>query len=160
MPDKLSPPPKNEVEGAETVERGRIVFLYRPIADDDHIHSTAGVQLLFIVLSPTDGSTARSTHRLIQVNSKTLPDAVQLLVNADGTNADRPRSCWAYVERVVEGGLRDVLEGIEKTEEQDARRKGHGTVRPARPCGVGNYAIVLGGGRTRLCYKLRMPGET
>lgn len=120
----------------EILERGELLFFYRPRVGVEQVRGLEDVQRFQLVLAPAG---KRRVRRLI-VGRKRLPDP-----------ATHERE-WAFVAEVADDpeALRDDLERF------DYRTRTRGVrVQPeARPAGEAGYAVVDHDGHTHLAYVL------
>jgi hypothetical protein len=123
------------------LERGELLFFYRPRVGVERVRGLGDVQRLFLVLVPEP---KRLFRRLI-VGRKRLPDP-----------AAHERE-WAFVAEVADDphAIRDDLERVEYA----TRTRGTRVQPEARPAGEGMYAVVEHDGHTHLAYTLDEPRE-
>jgi len=126
---------------AERREAGGIHFFYRPRVGGDRVASFDGVQRLLIVLHPGPDRLLR----LLIVGRKRLPDV--------GAH----ERAWCLVEAVARRPeeLRPALD--ERT--YQTKTRGVRFQPPARPAGIGAYAIARHDDHTHLAYELELPRQ-
>jgi hypothetical protein len=123
------------------LERGDVLFFYRPRVEHAQAQGPDDVQRLLVVLEP-DGSTR---SRMLVVGRKRLPDPA------------RHERAWAVVAEVADRP--DELREDLGRREYVTKTRGRRTQPEARPAGAGRYAIVDHGGHTHLAYALDLPPE-
>ena len=125
----------------EILERGELLFFYRPRVGVERPLGLDDVQRFFLVLAPGFG---RRLRRLV-VGRKRLPDP-----------AAHERE-WAFVAEVADDpdAIRDDLERFEYR----TRTRGVRVQPEAHEAGKAGYAVVDHDGHTHLVYALDRPGE-
>ena len=126
------------------LERGEILFFYRPKVDAQEVRSLDDVQRFYFFVNP-DGS---NRFRRIVVGSKRLP------------NTERHERAWAFVADIVDDP--EQLDRDLRPRTYVTKTRGERLQPEARPVGEGRYAIVNHGGHGHLAYVLerpRQPGE-
>jgi hypothetical protein len=121
------------------LERGDIVFLYRPRVGHDEAHGLEDVERFYMLLKPWQ----RQVFRLILLGRKRLPDPEE---------HDR---FWAFVWRVFTN--RKALNDELGEQEYATKTRGIRKVAAARPAAEGIYAIARHGGHTHLAYAIELP---
>ncbi|WP_422929856.1 hypothetical protein [Singulisphaera sp. PoT] len=131
-----------EERTSTVLERGDLLFFYRPDVDETSPEGLLDVRRFHLVLRPE----GKDILRLITVGRKQLPEA-----------AEEGRSYWAFVERVFHSPdeLRDTLDGARYETETLGERQ----LPRARPVGEGIYALARHGRSTVLAYALDLPKE-
>ena len=131
--------PRTGEHETKILERGEILFLYRPKVEKEEPSGLEDVQRFHIVLRPEGGKRLR----LLAVGRKRLPVA-----------GAHERS-WGFVDLVTDdaGALERALQGRKR----DTRTRGERHHPAARPAGAGAYAISLEDGRMHLSYALELP---
>jgi hypothetical protein len=126
---------------SHVLERGGILFFYRPRVDVEEADALEDVQRFFIVLRPAE--TRR--FRCIVIGRKRLPDP------------EAHERVWGLVVEVAD----DSDELGEELERKTYETKTRGTRKlpEARPAGEGRYSIVGHDGHTHLAYTLEVPPE-
>jgi hypothetical protein len=121
------------------LERGEVLFFYRPRVGVEEVRDLDDVQRFFFILAP-DGTCRR---RRILVGRKRLPDL------------RRHERSWAFVAEVAERP-EDLRDDVERKTHETLTRGAR--VQPeARPAGEGRYAIAGHDGHTHLAYVLELP---
>jgi hypothetical protein len=126
---------------SHVLERGGILFFYRPRVDVEEVDAFEDVQRFFIVLRPV--GTRR--FRRIVIGRKRLPDP------------EAHERVWGLVVEVAD----DPGELLEELERKAYETKTRGTreLPEARSAGEGRYSIVDHDGHTHLAYALELPRE-
>jgi hypothetical protein len=123
------------------IERGDVLFLYRPKVDAAEVRSLDDVGRFFVVLRPAAGG----RDRMLIVGRKRLPDP------------DGHERAWALVAEVaedVDALLRDLAPRVYETRTRGVR------VQPgAQPVGAGRYVLADHEGHSHLAYALEQPRE-
>jgi hypothetical protein len=127
---------------ADVLERGDVVFLYRPRVDVQEVRGVDDVQRLHAVLRPEGGA-----FRRIVFGRRTLPPPGW---------AGR-RHSWAYVDEVE--ARPDALDLVTEPERYSTKTRGERTQGEDRPLGEGAYVLVRHGDHTHLRYALVLPEE-
>jgi hypothetical protein len=125
--------------GTEVLERGEILFFYRPRVEEEDPSGLGDVQRFYVVLRPDRGGKLR----LLVLGRKRLPAA--------GAH----ERVWGFVDLVTDdaGALeRSLRGGAHETKTRGERRQP-----AARPAGAGAYAVSLEDGRMHLSYALGLP---
>jgi hypothetical protein len=119
----------------EVLERGDVMFLYRPtVQAADAREVEPGVQSFFLVMAPA----GRRLHRRVRVGRKRMPP---------------PRArFWARVERV--GSLQQVLGDQLEDERYQTKTRGERFQPGARLIAQGSYAIVRHGDHCHFAYRV------
>ncbi|MDX6431462.1 MAG: hypothetical protein QOE54_3828 [Streptosporangiaceae bacterium] len=127
---------------AETLEKGRVYFFYRPRVGRTEVDDLQDVQRLHMVLRPR----GTDHFRVLVIGRKRLP-AVE----------EAHERLWAAVVDVVEGDglLREVL----GPRTYETRTRGRRELPAARPAGDGVYIIARHDDHTHLAYELLHPQE-
>lgn len=123
------------------LERGDILFFYRPRVGVDEVRSLDDVARFFFVLAPDDGG----PDRLVVVGRKRLP------------NPSRHERAWAVVAEVVERP--DMLREELGPRVYETRTRGLRREPEARPVGEGRYVLADHDGHSHLIYALELPPE-
>jgi hypothetical protein len=126
---------------AEVLERGEILFFYRPRVNRESVEGLQDVQRVSIVLLPRR---RRVVRRLI-LGRKRLPD---------------PQSherFWGFVDEVADRP-QEVEDELDR-EEYETRTRGLRVKPAARPAGEGVYGIVRHDDHTHLAYQLELPDQ-
>ena len=123
------------------LERGALLFFYRPRVGVERVRGLGDVQRFFLVLAP---DSKRLFRRLI-VGRKRLPDP-----------AAHERE-WAFVAEVATDpeAIRDDLQRFEYR----TRTRGTRVQREAQGAGSAVYVVVEHDGHTHLAYALDAPGD-
>ena len=134
--------------GADTVEQGRIIFLYRPKVGLEEASSIAQVQRFYMIFVP-EGAGKRP--RLAVVGKKRLPQV--------GSH----ERFFGFIEAVADT-VESLSEGL-GPRRYETKTRGTREVAAARAVGEGTYAIVnrggsgAGAGRTHLVLHLLVPAQ-
>jgi hypothetical protein len=125
----------------DVLERGGVVFFYRPRVGASEVRSLADVARFSFVLAP-DG---HEDDRLLVVGRKRLPHPA------------RHERAWALVADVSErpDDLRDDL----RPRVYETRTRGVRVQPGARPLGEGRYVLADHDGHSHLAYALERPAE-
>jgi hypothetical protein len=132
------------VRRGSELERGDILFFFRPKVNAQEVRSLDDVQRFYFVLHPEHST----RFRRIIVGSKRLP------------NTERHERAWAFVAEIA--GDPEQLERELRPRSYVTKTRGERLQPEARPVGEGRYAIVNHGGHGHLAYVLerpRQPGE-
>lgn len=134
--------------GADTVEQGRIIFLYRPKVGLEEASSISQVQRFYMILVP-EGTGKRP--RLAVVGKKRLP------------TVDSHERFFGFIEAVGDS-VESLTEGL-GPKSYETKTRGTRQVAAARVVGEGTYAIMNRGGsgaaagRTHLVFHLLVPAQ-
>jgi hypothetical protein len=132
------------------LERGSILFLYRPHRDVTHVQGADDLERLYLMLIPDDREEHKS--RIYSLSSRALP------VLIPGRAAPEERTS-ALAEEVDP----DPRVALDRLQEEAATRAPGRHPRPwVRAAGEGRYAVFRHGADTHLAYVLdrpRQPGE-
>ncbi|CAF1207560.1 unnamed protein product [Adineta ricciae] len=132
----------------ECLEKGDIVFMYKPKLGVDEASSLDEVQLFHVMLIPEDETNQgdqSSKTRLIKIGKKKLP----------ASGKDR---FWAFIEK-ADDDLEKVEENLEAQSYQTAT-VGTRTIKADRIAGKGKYIMVKEDkNRTAIGYVLESPAE-
>jgi hypothetical protein len=125
----------------KTLERGSLVFFYRPKVDVAQVRGLDDVQRFFLVLAPD----SKRLYRRLIIGRKRLPDP-----------AAHERE-WAFVAEVADDpeAIRDDLE----RSEYRTRTRGTRVQPEAHATGRATYVVVEHDGHTHLAYRLDQEGE-
>ncbi len=141
---------RGDVSAVQVLEKGNIVFFYRPKKGVDHPQSPDDLERVYFMLLPDEQATHKS--RLFNVAHGTLPAIVP------GKALPEERN-WAFVQE-AHADPRRVLEALEKERPAPPPAPGE-RVRPwARAAGEGRYAISRHQDHTHLAYWLHRPERT
>ncbi|MBD3240298.1 MAG: hypothetical protein GF331_06900 [Chitinivibrionales bacterium] len=132
---------KHNNKESETLERGDVLFFYRPRVQKKQAKGRGDLQRLYMVLHPH----GKDRFRLAVIGRKVMPDP----------SAKGKERMWGFVETVRKNpeSIRDELAG----EEYKTKTRGTREVPTARPAGEGVYRIVRHDGHTHLAYMLELP---
>lgn len=131
----------------QVLEKGNIIFFYRPKKGVLHPQSPDDLERVFFMLLPDDQ--AAHKNRLFNVAHGVFPTIVP------GKALPEERD-WAFVED-VNADPREVLDALEKERQAPAPAPGE-RVRPwARAAGEGRYALAKHRDHTHLAYWLHKP---
>jgi hypothetical protein len=121
------PMPRSGGRKAEILERGEILFLYRPRVEEKDPSGLGDVQRFYIVLRPKGGTRSR----LLLIGRKRLPEV---------TAHER---AWGFMDLVTDdaGTLERVLRGGER----ETKTRGERPQPAARPAGAGRLRHLARG---------------
>jgi hypothetical protein len=125
----------------QLLERGDVVFAYRPRIDRGTATGPEDVQRFYAILQP-DGVTR--VRRLI-LGRKRLP------------RPERRERVWGFVDEVADRP--DVVTQELDQQTYVTRTRGERVLPAARPAGEGVYGIVRHDDHTHLAYQLELPAE-
>jgi hypothetical protein len=127
--------------GTEVLERGEILFFYRPRVEEENPSGLRDVQRFHVVLRPDRGGKLR----LLVLGRKRLP--------AVGAH----ERVWGFVDLVTDDAA--ALERSLRGEEYATKTRGERHQSAARPAGAGVYVVSLEEGRMHLSYALGLPAR-
>jgi hypothetical protein len=132
-------------EVAEIVERGDVLFFYRPtVQPADAVEVELGVQAFYVVLSPA----GTRSHRRVRIGKKRMPAPAM----NDGEERRKAERFWARVERV--GSFERVMGDQLADEVYTTKTRGERYQPGARPVAQGCYALVRHTDHVHFVYRV------
>jgi hypothetical protein len=129
----------SEAHENDVLERGEILFFYRPRVEEENPDGPRDIQRFYLVLRP---DTERKL-RLIVLGRKRLPEV------------QAHERVWGFVDAVTTDAR--LIERSLRAEQRENKTRGERHQPAARPAGAGAYVISLEQGRMHLSYKLGLP---
>jgi len=136
--------PRNAVQ---VLEKGNIVFFYRPKEGVLHPRSPDDLERVYLMLLPDDQTHHR--NRVLNVTHGVFP----MIVPGKALPEERD---WAFVQDVSQDPKK-VLEDLQKNISAPPEPSGQRARPWARPAGQGRYEIVEHDKHTHLAYRLSQP---
>jgi hypothetical protein len=133
--------PSTSDKDTKILEKGKIVFYFRPKIDHETVKSANDIQRFTFAMSPE----GKDHHRLVVVGSKTFPEL-----------GSRSRG-FAFVEKVTTDI--DELNSLLLPYDYDTKTKGERHQEGSRVAGEALYEIVQSGHGVHLAYVLDIPEQ-
>ncbi|CAF0886316.1 unnamed protein product [Didymodactylos carnosus] len=140
--------PHNSDPSNIILEKGDIVFSYKPKLGVDEAAALQDVQLFHVLLEPKEDFSSSTTTktRLLRIGKKKLP------------SVENKERFWGYVEKVGEN-IDEIVEDALESMTYNTVTQGQRQSKADRIAGKGKYMMVRHDNRTNIAYVLEVPAE-